>query len=344
MKSILQKVMDGQTLSRDEAADALRQLTSGTTPPEMIAGFLGAIRSRRETSDELVGFITAARELAVPMGELPAGAQGKLPALLMDVCGTGGDGIGTFNISTTVAFVVAGAGSGVGVAKHGNRSVSSRSGSADVLEALGVRTDLDPPAVLSQLARSGFGFFFAPKFHPAFRQVGPVRKAMGVRTVFNLLGPLVNPARVKRQVMGIYDAEALRAVAMALRDTGTEEAMVFCSEDGLDELSLTGPTHVIHVKGGELRSFGLLPEDAGLPRSPVAALLGGDAKSNAEILTKILEGEKGPRRDVVVYNAAAALVVAGLARTVREGARLAETILDSGAAARALELARETKS
>jgi anthranilate phosphoribosyltransferase len=255
----------------------------------------------------------------------------------MDVCGTGGDGSGTFNVSTTVAFVVAAA--GVPVAKHGNRSVSSRSGSSDVLERLGIRLDTTPEGAARSIVEKGLGFLFAPSFHPGLARLAPIRKSLGVYTVFNALGPLLNPVDTDSQLIGVYRPELLALLAEVLRERGMREAMIVHGQAGpgvgLDEISISGPTQVAHLKKGAIRFYTVTPEDFGLSPAPMTAGLGGNAEDNAEILRNILRGEKGTRRDLVLINAAAALVVAGKAADFREGVSKAAVAIDSG---RALEL------
>jgi anthranilate phosphoribosyltransferase len=261
---------------------------------------------------------------------------------LLDTCGTGGDGAGTFNISTTVAFIAAGA--GAAVAKHGNRAVSSRSGSADVLEALGVRTDLKPARAARCVEELGVGFLFAPSHHPGFARVGPVRRQLGARTVFNLLGPLANPAGAPRQLLGVYAVALVRPVAEALRALGAERAFVVSSRDGLDEVSLSGSTVVASLRAGRVSVSEITPEAVGLRRRPLSALAGGAAKLNAKILRAVLSGDAGAPRDACLLNAAAALQAAGLAQSWREGLALAAESVDSGRALAALEaLVRMTR-
>lgn len=331
MKTILKTVFEGNRLSRSEASAAMHLILAGSARPEQIAAFLAALAVRRETVEELAGFLEAMRAKAVTV--TPRRSD------VFDTCGTGGDNAQTFNISTAAALVVAGA--GVPVAKHGNRSVSSRAGSADVLEALGVPLDLAPERVASRIDESGFGFLFAPRFHPALAVVAPVRKAMEVRTVFNLLGPLANPARVKRQLVGVYSPRLLSTFAELLRETGTEEALVVSASDGMDELSLSSVTLAARLHAGQISFHELSPKDFGLNYAPREALRGGDAGENARDIERILTGaEKGPKRDVVVMNAAASLVVAGVAAHFAEGAAVAREVIASGRAARVLEAAK----
>lgn len=302
----------------------MRLLLGGEAIPEETAGFLMALRARGETLDELVGFTRTMRDVAVPVYVDDPHA--------IDLCGTGGDFSGTFNISTTVAFVCAGA--GVTVAKHGNRSVSSQAGSADVLEALGVKTELRKDGVEACLRRIGIAFLFAPFFHPAMRHVMPVRRALGVRTFFNILGPLCNPAGVRRQLIGAFSAQVARQMADILARLGVDHAVTLHAEDGLDELSLASPTSVFSVHGGEAepRAARVVPESLGLARAALDAVRGGSAEANAEILRNVLSGEGGPRRDVVLLNAAFGLLVSGKVATAEEGVQAAAESIDSGAA------------
>lgn len=321
----LNKVLERQDLSFEEAAKVAGSLMRGEATAAQVAGFLVALRMKGETVDEIAGFVRAMREAATPVA-----VEGGT----VDIVGTGGDHAGTFNISTTTAFVVAGAGGRV--AKHGNRGVSSRSGAADVLQTLGVRIDLSPEEVSRCVAEAGVGFLFAQSFHPAMKHVGPIRREMGVRTVFNLLGPLTNPAGTKRLVVGVYDRRWCRPLAEALSRLGAEKAWVVHGSDGLDEITLAGPTHVAQWDGDSVTEFDITPADAGLPTCGPDELKGGDPEANAAIARAVLAGEKGARRDVVVLNAAAALVVSGLAADLAEGAGKAQASIDSGAASRAL--------
>jgi len=327
---LLKIVLSGRALDRAQARAAMNALIGGGVTDAQAGAFLAALRVRGETVPELIGFAEAMRARAVKV-------KAKRRPLL-DTCGTGGDGSGTFNISTTVAFVAAGA--GAAVAKHGNRAVSSRSGSADVLEALGVRTDITPRLAAECVDVAGVGFLFAPAHHPAVAKVGPIRRQLGTRTVFNLLGPLSNPAGAKRQLLGVYSTALVAPLAEALRALGAEDAMVVSSKDGLDELSLSGPTIVARLRGGKVTVSELTPESVGLKRRPLKALAGGDADKNAWITRAVLFGESGPARDVCLLNAAAALMVVGLARDWKEGLAMAEESIDSGRAAASLAILR----
>jgi len=328
VKKILQTLFEGKSLTRAEARAAMDVMLQGETRPEQVAAFLAALNVRGETFEELAGFLESLRAKAL---SVPVKSQE-----LFDVVGTGGDGAQTFNISTVTAFVLAAA--GVKVAKHGNRSVSSQCGSADVLEALGIRINASPETTANAIDEVSLGFLFAPLYHPALAKVGPIRKAMEVRTVFNLLGPLANPARVQRQVVGVHNPKLVESFAKLLQDSGSVEAMVVSSEDGMDEISISAPTRIAHLKDGQIKLSTITPEDFGVARAKVDALKGGDAEANAKLITALLKGEeKGPKRDVVVVNAAAGLLVAGKVATLKEGAALATKILEQGLAAKVLE-------
>ena len=309
-------------LTREQAAEAMCCLMSGTATPAQMGGFLIGLRMKGETVEEITGFAETMRRFAtkVPANRRP----------LVDTCGTGGDHSGTFNISTTAAFVVAGA--GVGVAKHGNRSATSRCGSADVLETLGVALDLAPERVAQCIDEIGIGFLFARNLHGAMKHVAPVRAELRTRTLFNLLGPLANPAEADGQVMGIFAPALVEPIAGVLQRLGVRHAYVVSSQDGMDEISLSGPTLVAEAINGMVRLFEIRPEDYGLSPAPREAILGGEADENARILRRILEGEPGPRRDIVLLNAAPAIVAGQGARTIDEGLRAAETSIDSGSA------------
>jgi anthranilate phosphoribosyltransferase len=327
----LRRIVEGhETLSRAEAAALMQRVLCGEASEVELAGLLGALAGRGETAAEIAGFVDAMRSAMTPIPLTDAER-----ALLVDTCGTGGDGSGTFNISTAAALVAAAA--GATVAKHGNRGVTSRSGSADVLEALGVPVDLSPMQAAEALRRHRFAYLHAPALHPAMRAVMPVRRALGVRTVFNVLGPLTNPAGAPAQVMGVYSGRLVPLVAEAMAVLGVRHAMVVHGDgggngrQGQDELALSGPSEVAEVRDGAVRRYGVAPEDFGMRRAPLEALTGGDAAMNAAILTAIFAGEAGPRRDVTVLNAAAVLVTAGVAEDVRAGIARAEQAIDSGA-------------
>jgi anthranilate phosphoribosyltransferase len=313
-------------LTEDQAARVFGQLLSGRASEDEIQAFLIALSARKPTTAEFVGAVMA---LKAQMRGIAA------PPMAIDLCGTGGDGLGTLNISTAVSFVVAGA--GVPVAKHGNRSMSSKSGAADILEALGVKIDLVPEAAERTLREIGIVFLFAQTHHPAMRHVAKARQAIGKRTIFNLLGPLANPAGVKRQLVGVFAKEWLEPYAEALRALGCERAMVVHGRDGLDELTTTDITYAAILEDGAITQTEIAPEDAGLKRSSLEALRGGGAAENAQALRVLLQGEKSAYRDIVVLNAAAALMVAGRANDIMAGAALAQELLDSGAARNKLE-------
>lgn len=320
------RLQHGAVLARHEARALMECILRGEGSDDQIAAFLLALRERGETVDELVGFAEAMRAHARPV----FGAVPRPAGPLLDTCGTGGDGAGTFNVSTAAAFVAAGA--GARVAKHGNRSLSSRCGSADVLEALGVNLLAEPDTVAAAIAEVGIGFLFAPAFHTAMKHAQKARRELKVRTVFNLLGPLTNPAGVEAQVMGVYEARWLEPAATTLRDLGVRRAFVLHSRDGLDEASLSAETEGAEVRNGAVHRATVVPEDFGLPRSPREALAGGDAETNARILERVLAGEPGPPRNAVLMNAALALVAAERAADFKEGTQRAAESIDSGAA------------
>jgi len=319
------RLVRGESLAEAEASAAMEAIMRGEATPAQIAGFVVALRVKGETVEEITGLARTARALATPLAA---------PAGLLDTCGTGGDGLGTFNISTLAGIVAAAC--GAKVAKHGNRAASSVCGSADVLEALGVKIDLGPEGVLRCLAKAGIGFLFAPVFHPSFRYAAVPRRELGVRTVFNVLGPLCNPAGASFQALGVADGGLAERMAEVLGRLGVERAIVFHASDGMDELSLSGPSQVIEVDG-ERRQYQLDPQELGLQRAPVEALRGGGPEQNAAIAREVLGGAQGPRREVVLLNAAAALRAAGLARDWKQGLGLAAEAIDSGRAAGVLE-------
>ena len=329
--SLIERLEAGRRLSRAEAEALMDELLSGRVgTPEMVR-LLAAMRSRPYSVDELVGSAFSMRRHARPVfasGDSPIGP-------LLDTCGTGGDNSNTFNISTAAAIVAAAA--GARVAKHGNRSVSSRSGSADVLEALGVRMDLPLERSGAAIRAIGIGFIFAQAAHRATHHAAEARKQLGGRTIFNLLGPLTNPAGARAQILGVFSAELIDLVAAALAELGAEHAFVVHGVGGLDEVSLAGETLVAEVRGGSIRRFTVTPEDFGIARAPLDGLRGGDAAENAALIRRIFSGEPGPPRDIVVINAAAALVVAGLAENFRDAARLASDAVISFAAQRKLD-------
>jgi anthranilate phosphoribosyltransferase len=326
LKSIIAKVATGATLSREEASSAFDRMMSGEATPSQLGGLLMALRVRGETVDEITGAVSAVRAKMLRV---------KAPANAVDVVGTGGDGSGSVNVSTCASFIVAG--TGVPVAKHGNRALSSRSGAADVLSSLGVKIDITPEQVGRCIAEAGIGFMFAPSHHPAWKNVGPTRVELATRTIFNLLGPLANPADVKRQMVGVFSKQWVLPLAQVLKNLGSEAVWVVHGSDGLDEITLTGPTFVAALEGGAIRSFEVSPEDVGLKRVAGEALKGGDAAANAVALQSVLDGRPSPYRDVALLNAAAALVVAGRAKDLKEGVTLGIQSIDSGAAAERLK-------
>jgi anthranilate phosphoribosyltransferase len=320
-KALIAKVATGASLSRAEAASAFGCMMSGEATPSQMGGLLMGLRVRGETVDEITGAVTAMRAKMLSV---------KAPPDAVDVVGTGGDASGSFNISTCAAFIVAGA--GVPVAKHGNRALSSKSGAADVLGALGVNIDLSADKVARCIRDASIGFMFAPAHHPAMKNVGPTRVELGTRTIFNLLGPLSNPASVKRQMIGAFSRQWIEPMAQVLKNLGSESIWVVHGSDGLDEITTTGTTSVAALEKGNIRTFEITPEDAGLPRAKPEALRGGDAEHNAKALLDVLKGKTGPFRGVAILNAAAALVVAGKAKDLKEGAALATKSIDSGEA------------
>ena len=327
LRETLRKVSAGGILSDGEAERALEEIMSGTAAPAATAALLTALRLRGESVGEIVGFARAMRRFAATV---------EAPEDVVDTCGTGGDSKGTINISTAAAFVARGA--GVKIAKHGNRAATSRAGSADVLEALGAGIELEPDQVGECIAEVGVGFMFARTHHPAMRFVAPVRAELPFRTVFNLLGPLTNPAGAKRQVVGVFDGDYVRPVAEALAELGAEKALVVHGTDGMDEITTTGPTIVSEVSDGKIKDYKLSPEDFGLALHSPDGLLGGDAHLNARILRDVLSGEeRGAARDVTLMNAGAAIYVSGISTTLEEGVRLAEESIHSGAARNSLE-------
>lgn len=326
LKAHIAMVADGRPLQADEAEAAFGIIMSGDATPSQIGGLLMALRVRGERVEEITG---AARAMRAKM--LPIDAPGDA----IDLCGTGGDGTATYNISTASQFVVAA--EGVPVAKHGNRALSSKSGAADVLTALGVNLDCDMALVEKSLREAGTCFMMAPRHHSAMRHVGPTRVELGTRTIFNLLGPLSNPARVRRQLLGVFSPDWVEPLAHVLKDLGHEKAWVVHGADGMDEVSTTGASLVAELKDGQVTTFEVTPEDAGLPRAGLADLKGGDAEQNAAALRQLLEGAPGPYRDIVVLTSAAALVVADKAGSLAQGAELAAAAIDSGAAKARLE-------
>jgi len=331
LAAALRRLIDKETFTRAEARAVMESILNAEATDAQIAGLLTALRLRGETTDELTGFAEAMRAAARPIF-----AEGeRIEGVLLDTCGTGGDGAGTFNVSTAAALVAAGA--GVRVAKHGNRSLSGRCGSADVLEALGVNLLSQPAQVAAAIREVGIGFIFAPSVHTAMKHAQKARRDLRFRTVFNLLGPLTNPARVDAQVVGVFDARWLEPVARTLGELGVQRAFVVHSRDGLDEASLSDATYVAELSDGKLRRFEVTPEEMGLQRAPREAVAGGDAEANAAIIQQVLRGEAGPPRDIVVLNGALALVAAGKAEEFQQGAQQAAVAIDSGAARERLQ-------
>ena len=325
-KPYLAKVATGASLTREEARSAFDDLLSGEVTPAQGGAFLMALRVRGEALDEIVGAVSAMR------GRM---TRVNAPADAMDIVGTGGDHSGSYNISTLASMIVAGC--GVRVAKHGNRAASSRSGAADVLTALGVKIGLDPAALERCLAEAGLCFMFAQAHHASMRHVAPVRVELGTRTLFNLLGPLSNPAGVRRQLLGVFSDAWLEPLTQVLKELGTERVWTVHGSDGLDEITTTGPTHVVALENGTIRRFTVTPDEVGLTTARLEDLKGADPEHNAAELRRVLDGEKTPYRDIAVLNAAAALVVAGEAGNLREGVDRAAGAVDSGAAKGALE-------
>jgi anthranilate phosphoribosyltransferase len=324
--AIIAKVESGRDLDRAEAETAMEQLLAGKLDDAQIVRLLLALRAKGETPEELVGFARAMRRRAEPVF-----AEGARPNdEMLDTCGTGGDNSGTFNVSTAAAFVVSGA--GVRVAKHGNRSVSTKTGSADVLEALGVAVEIPAEQAGRAIATIGIGFLFAPLAHRAVRHAMPARRHVGGRTVFNLLGPLTNPAGASAQVIGVFSSQVIEPMARALAELGARHAFVVHGLDGLDEISLSADTELAEVTNGNVKLYEVSPEDFGLPRAPREALAAGSAEASAAIIRAVLDSDRGPHRDIVLANAAAALVAADRAADFREGVRLAARSIDSGAA------------
>ena len=334
----IRRVVEGRHLDRADAESVMDGIMSGKATDAQIAAFLTALRMKSETVDELVGFARVLRAKAAPVkprSVVEAAFSGTEREMLVDTCGTGGDAAGTFNISTATAFVVAGA--GIQVAKHGNRSVTSICGSADVVEALGIRIDLPAEAVARCIDEVGIGFLYAPLHHSAMRYVMLARREMKIRTVFNLLGPLCNPAGANAQVMGVYNEKLTDMMAQVLCELGAKRALIVHGLDGLDEITISGETKISEVRNGEVRTYYVTPEDFGLQRAPIDRIQGGDARRNAEIIREVLGDGGGVKKDVVLLNAAAGLVAGGKAQHLREGIQLARTSIQSGSALSRLE-------
>ena len=326
LKALIGKVADGKSLTREEAKEAFDIMMSGEATPAQIGGFLMALRVKGETVDEITGAVQTMRERMLRV---------TAPAEAIDIVGTGGDASGSYNISTASAFVAAGA--GLKIAKHGNRALSSKSGAADTLAALGVKLEITPERITQCIGEAGLGFMFAPAHHSAMKHVGPSRVELGTRTIFNLLGPLSNPAGVKRQITGVYSKDWLEPLAHVLKNLGSERAWVAHGIGGLDEITAAGVTWIAELRDGEVRTFELTPEDAGVARGTLDELRGGDARQNAEALLGILEGAVNGFRNAVLMTTAAALLVTGKASTLKKGAQMAADSISSGRARSVLD-------
>jgi anthranilate phosphoribosyltransferase len=330
---VLSKLLARRSLKEDETGAAMVEIMEGAATPAQIAAFIVALRAKGETSEEVVGLVRTMRAYSQRV---------EVSGELLDTCGTGGDRAGTFNVSTAAAFVCAGA--GVRVAKHGNRAASSRCGSADVLEALGVRIDLPPDGVATCIEAAGIGFCFAPVFHPAMRHAAAPRRELGVATVFNFLGPLTNPAGATHQALGVADPRMIEVMVDALGRLGSSHVVAFHGHGGLDELSTSGPSQVVELIDGAIRRWTIDPAELGIGPSPQSAVAGGAPDDNARALREVLDGADGPRRDIVVLNAAAGLIAAGRAADMEGGVARASQSIDSGAAARSLDALIECSS
>ncbi len=326
IKEAIGTLVTGRSLTRDEATSVMEEIMEGTATPAQIAAFITALRLKGETVDEIVGLAKTMRAKAVAV---------NVDGPLVDTCGTGGDGSATFNISTITAFVAAGA--GLNVAKHGGRAVSSQCGSADVLEALGVKIDLAAGQVQKCIREVGIGFMFAPVFHPAMKYAAPVRREIGIRTVFNILGPLTNPAVAEAQVLGVADESLLEKMAMVLRELGSRHALIVHGEDGLDEITITAKTSICELKDGHIERYSISPEDFGMSRADPDSLKGGNTEENAGLLRNLLAGAPGPQRDVMLMNSAAVLLVGNKVTTLLQGVALAGEVINRGSALEKLE-------
>jgi len=327
IKEAIAKTVERKNLTEDEMVSVMREIMEGEATPAQIAAFITALRMKGETVDEITGAARVMREKALKVK--------TRASVVVDTCGTGGDESFTFNISTAAAFVAAGA--GLTVAKHGNRSISSKSGSADVLKSLGVNIEAEVQRVEECLDNIGIGFLFAPMMHGAMKHAAPVRREIGIRTIFNILGPLTNPAGAQYQVLGVYRSELTEVLANVLKNLGSTRAFVVSGNDGLDEMTLTSETKVSELKDGKVNTYSIKPEEFGMTRCKLFELQGGEPDDNARIISAILKGDKGPKRDVVVLNAAAAIVASGMAKDIKEGIKLAEEAIDSGKALEKLE-------
>ncbi|KDR95857.1 anthranilate phosphoribosyltransferase [Peptoclostridium litorale DSM 5388] len=327
IKVAIEKLVLGEDLEHDQMVQVMEEIMEGRAPGAQIGAFLTALKIKGETADEISAGAQVMREKSL---KVDIGGQ-----YAIDTCGTGGDALGTFNVSTAVMFIAAAA--GVTVLKHGNRSVSSRCGSADVLESLGVKVDLGPEGVRKCAMELGLGFMFAPIFHSAMKNVMGVRRELGMRTIFNMLGPLSNPAKVQGQVLGVFERGLTQTFAEALRDMGCERALVVHGDDGLDEISITTSTHVSELKGGKIKSYTISPEDFGMELSGIEDIQGGDADKNAQIIKDILSGKRGAKRDIVLLNAGAAIYVGKKAGSMGEGVEIAKDVIDKGLALEKLQ-------
>jgi len=326
IKEAIQTLISGNSLTMEEAASVMEEIMEGEVTPAQFGAFVTALRLKGETVDEIAGFAKIMRAKAIPV---------TVAGPVVDTCGTGGDGSSTFNISTAAAFVVASA--GLKVAKHGNRAMSSQCGSADVLETLGVKIDLNAEQVQRCLQEVGIGFMFAPVFHPAMKYAAVPRREIRIRTVFNILGPLTNPAGAEAQVLGVADETLVEKLTLVLKSLGCHHALVVHGEDGLDEITVTGKTQVCELKDGGIKSYSISPEDLGLSRASLDSLKGGTLDENATLLRRVLVGTPGPQQDVVLMNAAAVLLAGGRARTLKQGVALARKVIDEGHASAKLE-------
>lgn len=332
IKECIKKLVDGLDLSGAESEKAMNEIMSGEATPSQISALITALRIKGETIEEISGFAKIMRSHAIKLS--------LRSDYYVDTCGTGGDVSGTFNVSTVSSFVAAGA--GVKIAKHGNRAVSSKCGSADLLEKLGIKIDIPPEKVSECIDNIGIGFIFAPLFHQAMKYAAPTRKEIGIRTVFNILGPVSNPANTKGQLMGVYSPKLTNVMANVLKNQGCETAIVVHGMDGIDEISISGTTKISHLSNGIIKEYSVEPENFGIKRQPLSSIIGGSSEENAAIAVNILEGkEKGPKRDITVLNAAAAIVVGKKALDIKEGIELARKAIDSGSAMGMLQKLKE---
>ena len=326
IRESIEALVSGRSLSMDEAAGTMREIMDGEATPGQLGAFLTALRLKGETAQEIAGMASVMREKSLRV---------HVDGSLVDTAGTGGDGKGSFNISTAAAFVAAGA--GLRVAKHGNRAASGSCGSADVLEALGVKIDLGPDGVERCIEETGIGFMFAPTFHPAMRHAGPIRREIGIRTVFNILGPLTNPARAQHQLLGVADAGLGEKMAEVLKLLGSRHSLVVHGEDGLDEFTLGGRNRVWEVRDGDVESYTVSPDELDMPSVPLDRIKGGTGEENARLMQRLFQGERGPMRDVLLLNSAAVLKVGGSANDLSSGIRLARDVIDGGEALRKVD-------